>query len=1524
MSFEPETGTESENEYEGVPEVAVIGMSGRFPGAPDLDAFWRSLRDGVELIRTFSPEEHRAAGVPEALLAEPAFVPRFGALTDVQTFDAAFFGYNPREAEALEPAHRLFLECCWEALENGGVDPARAGGNVGVFAGVGNPYYTDENVRGNGELAAALGEFQLGVASSKDFFANRAAYKLDLRGPAISVQTGCSTSLVAVHVAAQSLLHGECDLALAGGANVVIPNDVGYMYAPGGINSPDGRCRAYDADAAGTLGGNGVGVVLLKRLADAVRDGDPIRAVIKGSAVNNDGGSKVAFTAPSVEGQVAVIREALEMADVDPSTIRYVEGHGSGTEMGDPIEIAALTQAYRSWTDRTQYAAVGSVKSNIGHLDAASGIAGFIKTVLSLEAKELPPTVHFRRPNPKIDFASSPFYVSGEREAWEAEDDAPRRAGVSSFGIGGTNAHAVLEEAPAQRPSRSRRPTQLLVLSARTQTALDAATERLSAHVAAHPEQPLADVAHTLQSGRRELPFRRALVVRQGEDAAALLKAKHPERVWTSAVEDGHRSVAFLFPGVGDQYPQMARGLYDAEPAFRAEVDRCAEILRPRIGIDIREVLFPGDAPADAAPGAGIDLKAMLGKSDAADPNAERLNRTELAQPAVFVVEYALAKLWMHWGIVPEAVIGHSLGEYAAACIAGIFSLEDALSLVAERARLIGALPGGAMLAVPLSAEKAAAFLVDGTAIATVNAPELCVVAGPEDAVEGVRQRLADAGHVARKLAATHAFHSPMMDPVVDPVAELVGRMRLNAPRIPMASNVTGTWITAEDATDPRYWARHTRETVRFDRGVAELLRARGRVLVEVGPGQTLSTFVRQRGDAGEVPVIPSIRYPYDRTPDAAFLLGALGRLWLAGVTPDWKGFHDGERLNRVPLPTYPWERQRFWVDAPKPGELSSAPRGGRKASPAEWMYVPTWHRTPAPRPAFGEGTVLVFADDSALSAGAMDALRDHGRTPLVVRMGEAFAQTADGFTVRAASREDHRKLVDALAEGDGVPSTLLHLWPVAEAPSRGTVGVVVLADALGRARAETALVTVTAGAAEVGGDEATDPAKAALLGTAAVLRVETPTVAARVVDVALPPSSVSVSDAEARALGARVAAEALAGDAREVALRGRHRWTRGYRPIQPAPVAAPVLREGGVYLFIGGLRGRNERLAEHLVRRYGARIVLVDPTLPHRGSWDPVVKARLSEDPLRRQIERIRELEAEGAEILTIQVQPAEPDQMRDALRQTESHFGALHGVVFSALAHEEHDREGISEVRVGPFERWMTHLLAELRGVHGVLAERALDFVVVESSLTAELGGVGMIGMAATDAVVNAFAAGETADAAQPWTAAAWDRWFGEGEAREGYGMGEDEAATVFEHLLTLAGEPLVLLSTGDLEHRVAARGDAPAGPAMGTYARPELATEYHAPSTDVEEVVAAMWEELLGISPIGVHDDFFTLGGHSLLATQIIVRCRESFGLELQLKAIFEAPTIARFSVLVENAIIAEMESLTDEEAMELAGA
>ncbi|MBV9108181.1 MAG: type I polyketide synthase, partial [Gemmatimonadetes bacterium] len=608
----PDPHPESDLAPSGDFDVAVIGMAGRFPGADDLETFWANVREGRDCITFFTPEQLRASGHPEEMLADPAFVPATGRLGDVEHFDAAFFGYSPREAETTEPSHRIFLECAWEALEDAGVDPSRAGGAVSVYAGAAGHGYTEGHVLANPDVVAATGGLQVKLGSLPDFLATRVAYKLDLRGPAVSVQTGCSTSLVAVHLAVQSLLRGECDLALAGGTCVNVPADTGYLYAPGSIASPDGHCRPFDAASAGTVGGNGCGVVVLKRLADALRDGDMVRAVIRGSAVNNDGAAKVAFSAPGIDGQAAAIGEALALAGVDPDTVGYVETHGTATELGDPIEVAALTRAYRASTRRTGYCALGAVKAAVGHLDAAAGIAGFIKTVLVLERGEIPPVVHFAAPNPRIDFASSPFYVPSSARRWET-DAHPRRAGVSSFGIGGTNAHVVMEEAPPIAPGGPSRPWQLLALSARSGTAADAAAARLADHLQHHPDLPLADVAFTLREGRHQFAHRRIAVVREGEDATAILRGAVPERVASGISDANTPSVVFLFPGLGDHYPEMGRGLYEAEPVFRAEMDRCAELLRPLLGIDLREVLYPGPAPSDAPPPArAFDVRRML------------------------------------------------------------------------------------------------------------------------------------------------------------------------------------------------------------------------------------------------------------------------------------------------------------------------------------------------------------------------------------------------------------------------------------------------------------------------------------------------------------------------------------------------------------------------------------------------------------------------------------------------------------------------------------------------------------------------------------------------------------------------------------------------------------------------------------------------------------------------------------------------------------------------------------------------
>ncbi|HEX3525653.1 MAG TPA: amino acid adenylation domain-containing protein [Thermoanaerobaculia bacterium] len=933
-------------------DIAIIAMAGRFPGAPDVERFWENLRAGVESIRAYSDEELIALGADPALVRDPAYVKVAAWLPDIDFFDAGFFGFSPREAEILDPQQRLFLECAWGVLEKAGYDSERYPGLIGVYAGSGtNEYLLFHLMRGITDLHNVL---QLTIGNEKDFLATRISYELDLRGPSINVQTGCSSSLVGVHLACQSLLAYQCDMALAGGISLQVHDGIpGYLYQPGGVLSPDGHCRAFSAGAQGAVAGSGVGIVVLKRLADALADGDTVHAVIKGSALNNDGAAKIGYTAPSIEGQSRVIDMAQAAAAVDPRSISYVEAHGSGTPLGDPIEVTALTRAFRAGTRDRGFCALGSVKTNVGHLDTAAGMAGLIKTALALSHRQIPPSLHFDRPNPQIDFAESPFYVNTRLTDWPA-GETPRRAGVSSFGIGGTNAHLILEEAPALPPSSPPRPWDLLLLSARSATALEQATDNLAAHLDSHAEENLSenlsDIAWTLQTGRRRFLHRRALVVPGGatrktsEETAKALRERDPQRLLGSVEEAGDRSVAFLFPGVGDHYPGMAAGLYRNEPVFRREMDAAAEILRPLLGLDLREVLFTGETGTANRADAGVDLRSMLGRGGSqAIPAGSPLLRTSIAQPAVFAVEVALARLWMSRGVRPAALLGYSLGEYAAACIAGVFSLEDGLRVVAERARLIEGLPAGAMLAVPLPAEEVAAGLAPRLSIAALNGPGLTVVAGPPEEVEALARELGGRGVVSRALPTTHAFHSWMMEPIAGAVGELLASVRLVAPAIPFISDVTGTWITAAEATDPAYWVSHLLRPVRFGEGVAELGKDPARVFLEVGPGQSLGSLATQHPSTGSGRIVAaSLRHAYEHQPDGAFLTAALARLWLAGCRIDWAGFHDGARRRRVPLPTYPFERQRYWISgsAAAPAEAAGAnrseaeaPRHGRPSS---------------------------------------------------------------------------------------------------------------------------------------------------------------------------------------------------------------------------------------------------------------------------------------------------------------------------------------------------------------------------------------------------------------------------------------------------------------------------------------------------------------------------------------------------------------------------------------------------------------
>jgi acyl transferase domain-containing protein/acyl carrier protein len=967
------------------PAIAIIGLSGRFPGAKNIEEFWQTLRAGVESITVFSDPERPSSDARPTASGKSAPVHAGAILPDVEWFDASFFGYYPTDAKIMDPQHRLFLECAWEALENAGYDSENYQGRTGVYAGVSLSTYLLNLILANREVVESVGPFPVMMGNDKDFLATRTSYKLGLKGPSITVQTACSTSLVAVHLACQSLLNGECDMALAGGVSVRVPQAAGFLYQEMGISSPDGHCRAFDAKAQGTIGGSGVGIVVLKRLEDALADGDSIQAVIIGSAVNNDGPAKVGYAAPSVEGQAAVIAEAQAVAGIEADTITYIEAHGTGTPLGDPVELAALTQAFRISTDKQGFCAIGSVKTNIGHLDAAAGVAGLIKTVLALRHKMLPPSLHFEQPNPKIDFDNSPFYVNTKLSEWKA-GPTPRRAGVSAFGIGGTNAHVILEDAPVAEPAGESRPWQLLVLSAKTPSALETATANFVDYLKQHPDQNLADVAYTLQVGRRTFHHRRALVCRDLEDAATALAAADAKRVLTAYGEPGARPHLFMFPGQGAQYVNMGRELYHIEPLFRKQVDYGSELLEPLLGLDLRQVIYPSQ--------------------DRVEEATQQLNQTLITQPALFLIEYALARLWMGWGVQPQGMIGHSIGEYVAACLAGVFSLEDALALVAARGRLMQQLPSGAMLAVPFPAEEIHSFLDHQLSLAAINGPSLCVVSGSTEAIIALQTQLAQQGVNGRRLHTSHAFHSEMMEPIVEPFAEQVERVTLRPPDIPFISNVTGAWITAQQATDPSYWARHLRQPVRFAEGLRALLSEPEGILLEVGPGHTLSTLARRHPDGapGRV-VLSSLRHPHEPRSDEAFLLNALGQLWLAGTQVDWSGFHAHQRRHRLPLPTYPFQRQRYWIDsiAPASGISPGSDAGAGAACEAARLPAPEHPRPElpeayvAPRNAIEEGLAIIWQELFGIErVGIHDNFFDLGGhslliTQLISRVRETF-----------------------------------------------------------------------------------------------------------------------------------------------------------------------------------------------------------------------------------------------------------------------------------------------------------------------------------------------------------------------------------------------------------------------------------------------------------------------------------------------------------------------------------------------------
>ena len=1463
--------------------IAVIGMAGRFPGARNLDEFWRNLCNGVESITFFTDEELKATGIDEAALIDPSYVRARGVLQDAEVFDAAFFGFSPREAELLDPQQRLFLQCAWHALENAGYDPVRCTRAVGVYAGLSSSSYLLNNLDSALGSDAAAATAMLG--NDRDFFATRVAYKLNLRGPCLTLQTACSTSLVAVHTACQALLTCECDMALAGGATIKVPQQSGYYYEEGGIYSPDGHCRAFDGAARGTVGGSGVGVVVLKRLQDALADRDRVDAVILGSAVNNDGASKVGYTAPSVDGQAEVIAAAQALAGIDAAEIGYVEAHGTGTPLGDPIEIAALTKAFRVSTSLNRSCAIGSVKTNLGHLDAAAGIAGFIKTVLAVRHAKIPPSLHFEQPNPQIAFGSSPFFVNTALADW-GNPGKPRLAGVSSFGIGGTNAHVVLGEAPAQPKADSSRRLNLLTLSARSPSALDEAARELSEWLNSHSDENLADVAYTLQVGRHSFECRRSVVCSDAKEAAAALAAGDPSRVFTAQGVTGRPPVAFMFPGQGSQSPAMGQELYDNEPIFRRELDACCDLLASHLNLDLRELLYSSTQDRDES--------------------ERRLRHTAIAQPALFAIEYAMARLWMEWGVEPQAMIGHSIGEYVAACIAGVMSLPDALEVVAARGRLMEAMPPGVMIAVSLSMADVAPLLTGDLSVATLNAPRQTVVSGPEEQVVELERGLATCGSAGVRLHTSHAFHSAMMDPVLEPFREQVERIPLRPPHVPFLSNLTGTWITNEQAISPDYWVRHVREAVRFSDGVAELLREPSRVLLEVGPGRSLVNLARKQCEPSRT-ILASLSVSDDRSSALHGLLNTLGSMWGVGIDVDWAAFNTGQGRRRLALPVYPFERQRFWVDPPGHAERGV---GGRN-SLDRWLYAPVWRQSPmvhapAPEPE-PSGCWLFFVGADSLGLELAGRLRESGQVVMRVCAGDRFSADDLSFTIDPRCPEHYVALLQELRRRGELPVRIVHLWCIdlqpADALDRildlGFNSLLFLAQALaiGPEMEAVDLSVVTRDICEVTGREALEPRNALVLGPCKVIPQEISRASCRTID---------ISGIEDLSLADTVFAALLEQTTSPIiALRNGLRWVQEFTPLHVRTPEAIPLRPSGVYLITGGTGGIGLEIAADLARRVKPRLALVARhTL---SAQNPTHAERL---------QKVGALEDLGAEVLLVKADCADREELAAAIAQVHERFGHVDGVIHAAgipggslleLTTTASARETMAAKVEG------TLLLEEL------LSQDKPDFFVLFSSLSALLGGTGQAAYSSANSFLDAFGQSRRRDASNV-ISIAWDAWRETGMAVSG-GSGamqeirhthlEDkisstEGVETFRRALSLR-VPRVVVSVCDLQQVInhqPTREDIASRRQSSPQAhpRPELNAPYQEPRNETERSLVVVWQELLGISPVGIHDDFFALGGDSLLASQAVSRIRRMLGTDLSLQAFFDGATVAKAALAI----------------------
>ncbi|MBQ4862176.1 amino acid adenylation domain-containing protein [Pseudoalteromonas sp. MMG013] len=1467
-------------ENKDLPEngIAVIATTCRFPDAATASKYWENIVTGLESIRGLS--EEAKSSIPEAILKQNDYVQVGSFVDDVEFFDANFFQFTPREADVTDPQQRMFLKCCYEALEQGGYRGIDSTNSVGVFGSTAISSYLLNNLWKNDDVFSSIGEAAVAYGNDKDYLATSVSYKLNLTGPSISVNTACSSSLVAIVEACKSLLTYECDIALAGGVRIDTPQEQGYLFKEGGIFSKQGQCHAFGANADGTVFGNGAGVVLLKRLHEAMEDGDAIMAVIRGFATNNDGSDKVGFTAPSLNGQSRVISEALAMAEVEAETIGYIEAHGTGTKTGDPIEIAALNDAFS--TQKKQFCALGSVKSNIGHLVSAAGVAGFIKVVKALENKQLPPTLHCEHTNPNIDFQNSPFFVNRNLSNWNV-DTSPRRASVSSFGIGGSNAHIVLEEAPSRDSLPETNKPSLLVLSAKTPTALDNLKSSFSVFLDS-TQHRLEDCCYTLQTGRERFEYRYAVSARTASAAASILaNDSQLQKAYK------HPKVAMLFSGQGSQYFGMAKALYDENETFRYWLDKISGGFAPFLEHELKNALF-----VTAEDDKGVDL----------------LTQTWLSQPAIFAIEYSLAKLWQSLGIGMAYGLGHSIGEYVLACLANVMSLENAIKLVAARGRIMHKAPQGSMLSVKLSANELSDMLGENCVIAAYNAPKLCVVAGPQEDIALLQSKLVSEQIKSQLLKTSHAFHSPLMDDILEEFSKEFEHVDLAAPDKVYVSSVTGELIKNQEATSVDYWVRQLREPVQFERGMKTLNALdEHQIFLEVGPGNTLAQMTRQIID-GEPAICSSLPHPSQELNAFEYFTQTVGQVWCFGVEFNWSELNRELSPRKIHMPTYPFEKQYHWIAPP-----TNQTQNLQKTQLEEWFYLPSWHQVPeqvfASNHSQSNELKVIFGEKERLG----ELFSHFSKKPNdVIFIGDSkqFTVLEDGYAMSVDEKSHYKELFSSLKRtlNEYQACHIVVAWDLKAQSERvyseakvyrNLFGLIYLAQAIQDvAQSLPVKLTVLSNEIENQVKSQLAPENALMAPLLASIESEIEQLQSCAVSIA---SSETIFDDVKKVLHCLFKHYQTGQFKYENATW----WKRDFHSIKLLPVADPIpnLSTDGTYVVIGGLGGMGLTTAKWLASRKDINLVLISRSgAPDRTLWQSIVSQSDTPPELRSKVDCLLQLERSVKSLTILRADVSDFDSLQQAFAEIIATYKQVNGVFHAAgmasmtrlIAKSEQDIRDVVASKV----QGTVNLFK-------LLNPETTEFVFLYSSIASFVGRVGQADYAAANRFMESYAE-QMRTYFENVVTINWDTWQQSGMAANtnidpkfqaqkalelSSGITDKEGIEVLNRVFANKHLNQVLVSTREWHSRMLSAKSQHKKMQPAT-TRPLLndnvAKEHVAPDGKHEKILADIWQSLLGITQISRFDDFFTLGGDSVLASQVVSQLKSEYGINVPIAKVF----------------------------------